>query len=264
MYEQWHPLGIVGIITAFNFPGAVWAWNAMIAAVCGDTMIWKPSSKVPLTAVAVQKICDRVLAEAGHPGIMALMIGSSKDVGNRLVNDRRVPLISATGSCRMGAQVGTAVAQRFGRSLLELGGNNGIIVLDDVDLDLASRGILFGAVGTAGQRCTSTRRLFLQKGISRQLTARLVKAYQSVKIGDPLEPSTVMGPLVDQDAVDTFLAAIETIKKQGGEILAGGGAVPRPGFFVQPTLGRPVPRQSGSGGRGRAPCRPRSRCAGPC
>ncbi len=242
MYEQWHPLGIVGIITAFNFPGAVWAWNSMIAAVCGDTMIWKPSSKVPLTAIAVQKICDRVLAEAGHPGVMALAIGSSKDVGNKLVNDRRVPLISATGSCRMGAQVGTAVAQRFGRSLLELGGNNGIIVLDDADLDLATRGILFGAVGTAGQRCTSTRRLFLQKGIAKDLTARLVKAYQSVKIGDPLEAGTVMGPLIDKGAVDEFLAAIETIRKQGGEILTGGKAVDRPGFFVQPTLVKANPR----------------------
>ncbi len=242
MYEQWHPLGIVGIITAFNFPGAVWAWNSMIAAVCGDTMIWKPSSKVPLTAIAVQRICDRVLAEAGHPGVMALAIGSSKDVGNKLVNDRRVPLISATGSCRMGAQVGTAVAQRFGRSLLELGGNNGIIVLDDADLDLATRGILFGAVGTAGQRCTSTRRLFLQKGIAKDLTARLVKAYQSVKIGDPLEAGTVMGPLIDKGAVDEFLAAIETIRKQGGEILTGGKAVDRPGFFVQPTLVKANPR----------------------
>jgi aldehyde dehydrogenase (NAD+) len=242
MYEQWHPLGIVGIITAFNFPGAVWAWNSMIAAVCGDSMIWKPSSKVPLTAIATQRICDRVLAEAGHPGVMALTVGSGKDVGERLLNDRRVPLISATGSCRMGARVATAVAQRFGRSILELGGNNGIIVMDDADLDLALRAILFGAVGTAGQRCTTTRRLFLQKGISGDLTRSLVKAYGSVRIGDPLDDATLMGPLVDGQAVEEFKTAMAQIKKEGGEVLHGGEAIDPPGYFVQPTLIKAHPK----------------------
>ena len=236
MYEQWHPLGVVGIISAFNFPGAVWAWNAMIAAVCGDTMIWKPSHKTPLTAIALQKIADRVLAEAGHPGVMALCAGPGRTVGQRMLEDRRVPLVSATGSCAMGAKVGTTVAARFGRAILELGGNNGIIVLDDADLDLATRGILFGAVGTAGQRCTSTRRLMLQKGISGDLTQRLIKAYKTISIGDPLDPATLMGPLVDRDAVDTFNAAIDTIRQQGGEILCGGKEVDGPGFFVEPTI----------------------------
>jgi aldehyde dehydrogenase (NAD+) len=242
MYEQWHPLGTVGIITAFNFPGAVWAWNSMIAAVCGDTMIWKPSSKTPLTAIAVQKMCDRVLAEAGHPGIMALTVGSGKDVGERLLNDGRVPLISATGSCRLGKRVGTAVAERFGRSLLELGGNNGIIVMDDADPDLALRAILFGAVGTAGQRCTTTRRLFLQKGIAGDLIGKLVKAYESVQLGDPLDSGTVMGPLVDSLAVEDFKAAMQQIRKEGGEVLTGGEVVDRPGFFVQPTLVKAHPK----------------------
>ena len=236
MYEQWHPLGVVGIISAFNFPGAVWAWNAMIAAVCGDTMIWKPSHKVPLTAIAVQKICDQVLADAGHKGVMTLCAGPGRTVGQHMLEDRRVPLVSATGSCTLGAKVGTTVAARFGRSLLELGGNNGIIVMDDADLNLATRGILFGAVGTAGQRCTSTRRLILQKGVSGELTDRLIKAYKTIKIGDPLAAKTLMGPLVDQDAVDTYSAAIAQIKKEGGEILYGGKPVDGPGFFVEPTL----------------------------
>ena len=236
MYEQWHPLGVVGIISAFNFPGAVWAWNAMIAAVCGDTMIWKPSHKTPLTAIAVQKICDSVLARMGHPGVMTLCAGPGRTVGQRMLEDRRVPLVSATGSCAVGAKVGTTVAARFGRSILELGGNNAIIVMDDADLDLASRAILFGAVGTAGQRCTSTRRLLLQKGISGDLKKRLIKAYGSIKIGDPLDAGTLMGPLVDQDAVDTYLAALEEIKKEGGEVLCGGKALDGPGFFVEPTL----------------------------
>ncbi|MFQ5669213.1 MAG: aldehyde dehydrogenase family protein [Acidobacteriota bacterium] len=236
MYEQWHPLGIVGIITAFNFPGAVWAWNAMVAAVCGDTMIWKPSSKVPLTAIAIQRICDRVLEEFGHPGVMTLAVGAAGEVGERLLQDPRIPLVSATGSCRMGERVGTAVARRFGRSLLELGGNNGIIVLDDADLDLALRAILFGAVGTAGQRCTTTRRLFLQNGIAPDLTRRLVDAYSTIAMGDPLDPATLMGPLVDQKAVEAFAAAMERIRAEGGEVLAGGRVPERPGFFVEPTL----------------------------
>ena len=236
MYEQWHPLGVVGIVTAFNFPGAVWAWNAMIAAVCGDTMIWKPSSKVPLTAVAIQAMCDRVLGEAGHPGVMGLTVGSAREVGDRLCRDPRIPLVSATGSCRMGEEIGTTVARRFGRALLELGGNNAVLVLDDADLDLAQRAILFGAVGTAGQRCTTTRRLIVQRGVAAELTERLMRAYATVRIGDPLDPATLMGPLVDAGAVRDYLAAVATARQQGGEVLYGGRALERPGFFVEPTL----------------------------
>jgi aldehyde dehydrogenase (NAD+) len=236
MYEQWHPLGPVGIITAFNFPVAVWAWNAMVAAVCGDSMIWKPSHQAPLTAVAVTKIADRVLRANGAPPIFNLVMGGRTGVGERLVADHRVPLISATGSTRMGREVGKVVADRFGRSLLELGGNNGILVMDDADLGLALRAVLFGAVGTAGQRCTTTRRLFLQKGIAAEMKRRLLAAYPSIPIGDPLEHGTLMGPLIDQAAVDNYLAALERVKAEGGKILYGGKRIDRPGFFVEPTL----------------------------
>jgi aldehyde dehydrogenase (NAD+) len=236
MYEQWHPLGPVGIVSAFNFPVAVWAWNAAIAAVCGDTMIWKPSSKTPLTAVAVQTICNAVMERNGLTGIFTLVIGRGSDVGERLIGDRRVPLISATGSCRMGRRIGEVVSQRLGRSLLELGGNNAIVVMDDANLDLALRAILFGAVGTAGQRCTSTRRLLLQKGIAPSLTRRLVKAYGQVRIGDPLDPQTLMGPLIDAGAVEDMKKALEAVKKEGGEVLCGGKALERPGHFVEPTI----------------------------
>lgn len=183
MYEQWHPLGVVGIISAFNFPGAVWAWNAMIAAVCGDTMIWKPSSKTPLTSIAIQKIVNNVMEPMGWKGVMNLLVGSSRDVGEMLIHDRRAPLISATGSCGMGRKIGGAVSKRLGRTLLELGGNNGIIVMSDADADLALRAVLFGAVGTSGQRCTTTRRLFLHNSVSDDITDRLVTAYGQVKIG---------------------------------------------------------------------------------
>jgi aldehyde dehydrogenase (NAD+) len=236
MYEQWHPLGPVGIITAFNFPVAVWAWNAMVAAICGDSMIWKPSHQAPLTAIAVTKIADRVLRANGAPPIFNLVMGGRTGVGEQLVADRRVPLISATGSTRMGREVGKVVADRFGRSLLELGGNNGIVVMDDADLDLALRAVLFAAVGTAGQRCTTTRRLFLQKGIAAEMKRRLMAAYPSIPIGDPLERGTLMGPLIDQTAVDNYLAALERVKSEGGKILYGGKRVDRPGFFVEPTL----------------------------
>jgi aldehyde dehydrogenase (NAD+) len=236
MYEQWHPLGPVGVITAFNFPVAVWAWNAMIAAVCGDTLIWKPSPKTPLTAIAVQHIVDRVMESHGFKGVFNLIIGPDPVVGSALINDHRIPLISATGSTRMGRIVGETVARRLGRSLLELGGNNALIVMDDANLDLALRAILFGAVGTAGQRCTTTRRVILQKGIAKTLTDRLVRAYRSVRIGDPLEPSTLMGPLIDEQAVRQYEHAIEQARAQGGEVLAGGRRVERPGFFVEPTL----------------------------
>jgi aldehyde dehydrogenase (NAD+) len=242
MYEQWHPLGPVGIITAFNFPVAVWAWNAAVAAVCGDSMIWKPSHQTPLTALAVTRIADRVLKANGAPPIFNLVLGGRTGVSEHLVADRRFPLISATGSGRMGRAVGKAVANRVGRTLLELGGNNGILVMDDADLDLAFRAVLFGAVGTAGQRCTTTRRLFLQRGIAAEMKRRLVQAYGSIRIGDPLEPGTLMGPLIDEAAVDTMMKALERVKAEGGRVPYGGKRLDRPGFYVEPTLVE-VPRQ---------------------
>ncbi len=246
LYEQWHPLGPVGVVTAFNFPVAVWSWNAFIAAVCGDTVVWKPSSQVPLTAVAVQKICHDVMAGTGFEGVFNLAVGSGREVGDRLINDRRLPLISATGSCNMGEKVGTAVAKRLGRSLLELGGNNAVIVLDDADLDLAARAILFGAVGTAGQRCTTIRRMITQRGITSDMTKRLVAAYEQVKIGDPLDDATLMGPLINERAVDDMLAAVGIAQEQGGQLLYGGGRAEVPGLdghFVQPTIIR-VPKDA--------------------
>jgi aldehyde dehydrogenase (NAD+) len=236
MYEQWHPLGPVGIITAFNFPVAVWAWNAMVAAVAGDSMVWKPSPEAPLTALAVTRIAQRVLEEAGAPPIFNLVIGSIEEVGEPMVRDPRFPLISATGSIPMGRRVGQLVAERLGRSLLELGGNNGIVVLDDADLDLALRAVLFAAAGTAGQRCTSNRRLFLQRGIAAEMKGRLVEAYRSIRIGDPLEPETLMGPLINELAVNHARRAFRLIPEQGGKILYGGQVLERPGFFVEPTL----------------------------
>jgi len=236
MYEQWHPLGVVGIITAFNFPGAVWAWNAMIAAVCGDTMVWKPSSKTPLTSIAIQKIVNNVMEPMGWKGVMNLLVGSSRDVGEMLIHDRRAPLISATGSCGMGRKIGGAVSKRLGRTLLELGGNNGIIVMPDADLDLSLRAVLFGAVGTSGQRCTTTRRLFLHKTVSKDITDRLVTAYGQVKIGDPLDDTTLMGPLVDDTAVNDYKEALKIIEEQGGKILCGGNVLDKPGSFVEPTI----------------------------
>jgi len=236
MYEQWHPLGPVGVITAFNFPVAVWAWNAMVAAVCGDSSIWKPSHQAPLTAIAVTKIAARVLERNHAPAIFTLVMGGRTGVGQKLVADPRVPLISATGSVRMGREVGKVLADRFGRQLLELGGNNGIVVMDDADLDLALRAVLFAAVGTAGQRCTSTRRLFLQKGIAAEMKKRLTKAYGSIRPNDPAEPGTLMGPLIDEAAVDNMMAAIERAKSEGGTVLVGGKRLDRPGFYVEPTL----------------------------
>ena len=236
MYEQWHPLGAVGVITAFNFPVAVWAWNALLAAVCGDTVIWKPSLKTPLTAVAVQNIIRDVLKAHGAEGVMTLVIGTDPEVGEAMIHDRRVPLISATGSCRMGKHVGQAVAARLGRSLLELGGNNAIIAMGDCDVDMLTRGVLFGAVGTAGQRCTTTRRLILHSSIAKEVTSRLVAAYQQVRIGDPLDERTLMGPLIDDDAVKGFLHAIDAAKAQGGEVLTGGEAIDGEGSFVKPTI----------------------------
>ncbi len=257
MFEQWHPLGTIGIITAFNFPAAVWAWNAMIAAVCGDAMIWKPSLLTPLTAIAMTNVVHEVMRESTDvfdppPGdadpcdLFGLIIGTDAEVGETLISDRRVPLISATGSCRMGRRVGAKVAERLGRSLLELGGNNAIIVMPDADMELVVRGVLFGAVGTAGQRCTSTRRLFLHSSIAKDVTNRLVSAYKSVPIGDPLNPKTLMGPLINQQAVDSMHAALVQAKAEGCEVLCGGieGIAKhrdKPGHFVEPTIVR-VPR----------------------
>jgi len=239
MYEQWHPMGVVGVISAFNFPVAVWSWNALIALVCGDTVIWKPSLKTPLCAVAVQEICDRVLDRHGWKGVLNLVIGKDDVIGERLIQDKRVPLISATGSTRMGRHVAQVVAERLGRSLLELGGNNGVIVMDDADPDLAVRAALFGAVGTAGQRCTSIRRLFLQKGIAAQVTAKLIAAYKQVRIGDPIDPATLMGPLIDEAAVDAMMQGLATIQEQGGRVLTGGQHLR--GCFVEPTIVRANP-----------------------
>ncbi len=237
MYEQWHPLGAVGVITAFNFPVAVWSWNAAIAAVCGDPVVWKPSSDTPLTAVAVQHIANRVVADHGFNGIFCLAIGSGATVGEMMINDPRLPLISFTGSTKMGRRVAEAVARRFGRTILELGGNNAIIVTEDADLEMAVRSILFGAVGTAGQRCTSTRRIIMQKSIAQKLTEKLVRAYNQVRIGNPLEDGILMGPLVTRAAVDDMMAALEKAKEQGGTVVYGGNRLPELGQqFVQPTI----------------------------
>ncbi|RKZ18085.1 aldehyde dehydrogenase family protein [bacterium] len=236
MYEQWHPLGTIGIITAFNFPVAVWAWNAMIAAVCGDTMIWKPSSKTPLCAIAVQNIVNRVMKENGHEGVFGLVVGRGSSVGEKMINDDRLPLISMTGSTRMGRRIGEAVAQRLGRSLLELGGNNAIIVEPDANMDMALRAVAFGAMGTTGQRCTSTRRLILHKSIAKDFTDRLVKAYGSATIGDPLEPDTLVGPMIDEGAIEDMMKAIAEAKASGGEVLVGGNRLERKGFYVEPTI----------------------------
>ena len=234
MYEQWHPLGVVGVISAFNFPVAVWSWNALLAAVCGDSILWKPSLKTPLTAIAVQKICDRVLERHGWRGVFSLIIGEDSVVGQRMLADSRIPLVSATGSCRMGRIVAETVGRRLGRTLLELGGNNGIIVMNDANLDLALRAVLFGAVGTAGQRCTSLRRLFLHRDIAGPLTEKLKAAYAQISIGNPLDESTLMGPLIDRSAVDAMRAALERIRTEGGEIIFGGQELG--GCFVQPAL----------------------------
>jgi aldehyde dehydrogenase (NAD+) len=239
MYEQWHPLGIVGVISAFNFPVAVWSWNAMIAAVCGDCVLWRPSSETPLTAIAVQKICNRVLDRHGLKGIFNLVIGRSNPIGETLINDPRIPLVSFTGSTQVGRHVSETIARRLGRSILELGGNNGIIVMDDASPDLVLRSVLFGAVGTAGQRCTTTRRLFLQRGVACRITDGLMKAYKQVRIGDPMEEGTLMGPLINRRAVEDMMDGIRRIKQQGGEILCGGGKAM--GCFVEPTLVRVKP-----------------------
>jgi aldehyde dehydrogenase (NAD+) len=223
MYEQWHPLGVVGVISAFNFPVAVWSWNAALSAVCGNATVWKPSSKTPLTAVAVTRIAEGVCRELHvDPAIFSLVIGRGSTIGERLISDRRIPLISATGSCRMGYRIGEVVGKRLGRTILELGGNNAIIVTPHADLDMAVRAILFGAVGTAGQRCTSTRRVIVHESVRKPLTDRLLSAYRQVKIGDPLAEGTLMGPLIDEGAVRDMMSAITRLKEEGGKVLCGG------------------------------------------
>lgn len=236
MYEQWQPLGVVGVITAFNFPVAVWAWNAFIAAIAGNTVIWKPSPKTPLCAVAVQQICNTVMEQQGFPGVFSFFVTDQNELVKQFVNDKRVPLISFTGSTPVGRQVNEMVANRLGRSLLELSGNNAIIVDETANLKLAIPAITFGAVGTAGQRCTTTRRLMVHEKIYTKLIAGLVDAYKKVTIGDPLDEKNLMGPLIDQGSVDNFLKTIENIKKAGGNILFGGHALDRPGYYVEPTL----------------------------
>ncbi len=240
MYEQWHPLGVAGVISAFNFPVAVWAWNAMLAAVCGDTVVWKPSPKTPLCALAVQAICDRVLARHGFEGVFNVVTGSNEVVGEAMLADRRVPLVSFTGSSAVGRHAAEVVGRRLGRTILELGGNNAIIVMDDANLDLTLRAIVFGAVGTAGQRCTSTRRVFLQKGIAAQITESLKAAYGQVRIGNPMEPETLMGPLVSPQAVEAMVKGLDRARAEGGEVLYGGNAIG--GCFAEPTLVRAHPR----------------------
>ncbi|HET7143399.1 MAG TPA: aldehyde dehydrogenase family protein [Anaerolineales bacterium] len=237
MYEQWHPLGILGLVTAFNFPVAVWSWNSALAAICGDTVIWKPSSHTPLTAIAVTHIANQVMADHGLSGIFNLTIGSGRDVGELMLNDKRVPLVSFTGSTKIGEHVSETVARRFGKTILELGGNNAIIVTAKADMELATRAILFGAVGTAGQRCTSTRRIIMHKSISKDLTQRLVDAYKQVRIGDPLEADTLMGPLVVNTAVEEMMDAIDQAKSDGGELITGGEMLSGLGpNFVQPAI----------------------------
>ncbi len=239
MYEQWHPIGLVGIISAFNFPVAVWAWNSFVAAVCGDISIWKPSPKTPLSAIAAMKICNEALRKGGFPDIFYLFNDAGTELAQSFVDDRRIPLISFTGSTKVGRNVGERVAQRMGRSLLELGGNNAIIVDETADLKLAIPAIVFGAVGTAGQRCTTTRRLFVHESIHDDVLDKLVKAYGQVekKIGDPTDPANLMGPLNSQDAVNAYLAAIEKAKAAGGTIASGGKALTdRKGNFVLPAI----------------------------
>ncbi|QEG20197.1 L-piperidine-6-carboxylate dehydrogenase [Mariniblastus fucicola] len=236
MYEQWHPLGPVGIISAFNFPVAVWSWNAALAAVCGDTMVWKPSPLTPLTAVATQHICNRVTADHGVSGLFSLTIGDNETVGGRILDDERLPLISFTGSSKVGRMVASRVAGRFGKTLLELGGNNAIIVEPDANLDLAIRGIVFGAVGTAGQRCTSTRRLLVHESCIDEVIERLKKAYAQVSIGDPLASSTLMGPLITPESVEKMTGVIEQAISEGGSLVCGGDTIEGQGNFVQPTI----------------------------
>ncbi len=236
MYEQWHPLGVVGIISAFNFPVAVWSWNAFIAAICGNVSVWKPSPKTPLCGVAIQKICNKALADGGYPEIFHLFNDAGNQLAKDFVDDKRVNLVSFTGSTAVGRAVGERVAARMGKVLLELGGNNAIIVDETADLDLAVPGIVFGSVGTAGQRCTTTRRVIVHESRMDDLKDRLVSAYGQVRIGDPQDPATLMGPLIDESSVERLENAVAAVKKAGGEILCGGKRIEGPGHFVTPAI----------------------------
>ena len=236
MYEQWHPLGVVGTISAFNFPVAVWSWNSFIAAICGNVNIWKPSPKTPLCGVAVQKICNEALADSGLPDVFHLFNDGDNALAQQFVDDRRVDLVSFTGSCAVGKKVGHRVASRMGKFLLELGGNNAIIVDESANLDLAVPGLVFGSVGTAGQRCTTTRRVLVHESRMSELKERLVAAYGQVRIGDPLDPETLMGPLIDESAVERVEAAVAAVKAAGGELLCGGTPIDRPGNFIEPAI----------------------------
>ena len=232
MTEQWHPLGPIGVITAFNFPGAVWAWNAAIAAVCGNTVVWKPSELAPMTAKAVHEICSEVMDEHGYKNVFSLVHGSA-EAGEMMVHDKRLPLISFTGSATTGRKVASLVAGRFGKSILELGGNNAVIVAEDADLELAVRGVLFGAVGTAGQRCTTTRRVIVHKSIAKKFTKRLSAAYKEVVIGNPIGENVLMGPLISQSAVATYHRALDEAVVQGGKVIRGGESSKN---FVHPAI----------------------------
>ncbi len=241
MREQWHPLGVVGVVSAFNFPVAVWSWNAAVAAVCGDAILWKPASGTPLTAIAVTKMAEAVCRESGvDPAVFSLVVGKGSVVGDRMLRDRRVPLVSATGSCGVGRRVAQVVGERLGRTILELGGNNAIVVTPHANMDLAVRSIVFGAVGTAGQRCTSTRRVIAHRSVMDELAERLVRAYRNVRIGNPLEEGVLMGPVVNQQAVDDLLAARRRVVEEGGEILYGGERLNGPdhpgGLYVTPCI----------------------------
>src|SRR2546423_225172 len=231
LMEQWHPLGLVAVISAFNFPVAVWSWNAALAAVCGDATIWKPSEKTPLTAIAVTKIAERVCRETGaDPAIFSLLMGDRKTVGQKLADDARVPLISATGSVAMGLNVAKTVHGRLGKTIMELGGNNALIVCPTADLEMATQSIFFGAVGTAGQRCTSTRRVIMHDSIADKVRQKLLAAYKSLPIGNPLEKKTLMGPLIDKGSVDMVQHSIQRLKDEGGEVLYGGERLEGPQY----------------------------------
>ena len=243
LMEQWHPLGLVAVISAFNFPVAVWSWNAALAAVCGDSTIWKPSEKTPLTAIAVTKIAERVCRETGaDPAIFSLLIGDRKSVGEKLAADPRVPLVSATGSVAMGLNVAKTVHGRLGKTIMELGGNNALIVAPTADLEMATQSIFFGAVGTAGQRCTSTRRVIAHESVADKLRAKLLSAYKSLPIGNPLDKKTLMGPLIDNKAVDAVQDSIQKLKAEGGEVLYGGERIDFPGgCYMKPCLAAAKP-----------------------
>ncbi|MDP9011432.1 MAG: aldehyde dehydrogenase family protein [Pseudomonadota bacterium] len=238
MYEQWHPLGVVGVISAFNFPVAVWSWNAFLAAIAGNSVVWKPSPKTSLCSLAVQHICNRVLERHALPPIFQVFIDAGTTLAMRFVDDKRVALVSFTGSTHVGRQIGVRVAERLGKSLLELGGNNAIIVDETANLALAVPAIVFGAVGTAGQRCTTTRRVLVHRSRAAELERRLVAAFGQIRIGDPLDAGTLMGPLIDAGAVARFQAALAAAREQGGELLCGGGVLQRPGNFVEPAIVR--------------------------